>query len=199
MAGGRVWGGGKRRYSDLSSDPEIMPGIRGPTGGWPSQQAPICSCAAGSKHLTHQRWGQPEMCVPLSHHALVSFSYCLTAQGFLHVTFRSTAAGMKPFLFASVLCGRQLPSQTHSVTSWATQGYDLQCSRPSQSPVLERRTPCASRQVTGGSVPGHSPSGHGDLQSATALYLLPFPLFLLSRFVWFPFSSQPLFLLREGW
>ena len=55
----RVCGGGKRSYSDLSSAPEIMPGIRGPTGGWPSQQAPLCSCAAGSKHLTHQRWGQP--------------------------------------------------------------------------------------------------------------------------------------------
>lgn len=51
---------------------------------------------------------------------------------------------------------------------------------PSQTPALERKAPCASCQVTRGSVPGHSPSGHGDLQSASVLDLLP--LFLLSCF-----------------
>lgn len=98
------------------------------------------------------------------------------------VTFRSTAAGIKPFFLAFVLLWNRLLEPIHSVTSEATPGCDPLCSCRSQNPVLERRAPWASCQVTGGSVPGHSPSGHRDLQSPNGLQLLPLPLFLFSRF-----------------
>lgn len=98
------------------------------------------------------------------------------------VTFRSTAAGIKPFFLAFVLLWNRLPKPIHSVTSEATPGCDPLCNCHSQNPVLERRAPCASCQVTGGSVPGHSPSGRGDLQSPNGPQSLPLPLFLLSCF-----------------
>lgn len=66
--------------------------------------------------------------------------------------------------------------------------------------MLERRAPCASCQVTGGSVPGCSPSGHRDLQSPN----IPFSYSLLSVlaqcFCSFPFEfPAPISLWRRRW